>query len=989
VKKVISGAGVVTPRQMAESHGPTRTNLETENQISPPPGQSGASKWVEETTTPGSTRTTQVSRANPAPRVPDNAELERVAEEACSQLLGGAVLPTSVGASWADEASAARANLAQELYGCAATARDLSTLKRQLDSTGSAPEAFLARCRDLGTRLTGAIAAAEGALGASSGPTLQPLTELAAGLLAKPSGAPAPAGVRAGTLPDGFSPSSLENLAVITTDVGSDPDDLLALMRVMLDNQPPAPTGFLVVTSAESENRRAGLAVGLKQAFEAAGLKLPPIQVVAGLQGRKVTPRPGLPDLSATGYSLTIPAPPAAGRAELPKLADLASWLPLLERARNVHLLAMGGLAEASVMSSICGDLVGKTRTAVIQYGAPNGKHSTNPANDRVIDTELIGQLTAQPGCASMVVGSNLTAQTGTGYKLSTQLPAALASAPHEKFAVESEGGLRLLTRDEIAPKDHAAAEAQLRLALASCDVAQLRGLFEVTNAPKPMSGGARTDPAWYTDRGLLTEVVVSLWASQYRGTKGHDVGAADLFSALRLQQQGKTLSGAPVWGEPTAAFYLSRDNTTQAVGFHHFLGAWLEAQGGAVPEGFGFDIDPKGILSIDRSIQQARSTWVVDPKKQPNVMTFRGQTYDLKSAAGQLAAARVLLAEGRPLADATMVEQRNAQPISVLIDRISRGETRLVDAVTHAKDAGEALNLVKVAWAEIAARHPAPANGADAEQIQRVAAQRAQLFGVQDVARALYRWVDQPSGPATVVGALPAKLLAGNGQLSVEGPPKGLFTFLFKLHTTLEAPGNHDPQHEYNQSMISADSRRDFAVMSNNAGYGGERAHADRGDDAIGKAWTSSPGADASGNAKPAPRDNKSASMSRLHQFLVIRDRRVSAFNALTFGLPNTWGAETPARQTVEALKGDLELLLRMRQAANEWAAFNEVKQPGFGVHLYPLNSIQSFHLHMWDDAPASRGAAYAENEAKTLRLDDLIALTRGRLEALSGERP
>lgn len=103
--------------------------------------------------------------------------------------------------------------------------------------------------------------------------------------------------------------------------------------------------------------------------------------------------------------------------------------------------------------------------------------------------------------------------------------------------------------------------------------------------------------------------------------------------------------------------------------------------------------------------------------------------------------------------------------------------------------------------------------------------------------------------------------------------------------------------------------------------------------------------------------------SMSEYHQFIIINDLIYWWSNCAFFGKgPGKYG-----------VKGSLILCYKLRELANKWAEKHEIKNPLFGFHEHPNNSLPSLHLHLLD-ADNRNDVAWYKHIYNTISLDDII---------------
>jgi hypothetical protein len=79
----------------------------------------------------------------------------------------------------------------------------------------------------------------------------------------------------------------------------------------------------------------------------------------------------------------------------------------------------------------------------------------------------------------------------------------------------------------------------------------------------------------------------------------------------------------------------------------------------------------------------------------------------------------------------------------------------------------------------------------------------------------------------------------------------------------------------------------------------------------------------------------------------------------------------------------GAVVILLKMKELANNWAKKRNIKNPFFGFHVHPDNSIASLHLHMCslddiyykdEEGVEKLLPGYVKHFSKTKSIDDVI---------------
>lgn len=135
--------------------------------------------------------------------------------------------------------------------------------------------------------------------------------------------------------------------------------------------------------------------------------------------------------------------------------------------------------------------------------------------------------------------------------------------------------------------------------------------------------------------------------------------------------------------------------------------------------------------------------------------------------------------------------------------------------------------------------------------------------------------------------------------------------------------------------------------------------------------------------------KDNKtgSASMSKHHRFLTIKDSTIRRFNVLTFGMDYN-DNDNDNDINPDLLKEDIELLKEMKQEAynyvknarvnNEWPDGN-IHDVGLYFHCFPFNSVQSLHLHIVD--LKNQGPSFDVYKHKNLEINYVIQILEEEL--------
>jgi hypothetical protein len=127
-------------------------------------------------------------------------------------------------------------------------------------------------------------------------------------------------------------------------------------------------------------------------------------------------------------------------------------------------------------------------------------------------------------------------------------------------------------------------------------------------------------------------------------------------------------------------------------------------------------------------------------------------------------------------------------------------------------------------------------------------------------------------------------------------------------------------------------------------------------------------------------------ASMAQRHQFLLLRSLHWGTFNAATFGLDYEHGADPVAQ--IASLREALALVDESERVAREYARrANWGPNIGLYVHVYPLNSVQAFHLHVLDDD--TRGPTFDKLNHKNLPLAAVKEVLQQEIAELEQQQP
>jgi hypothetical protein len=172
----------------------------------------------------------------------------------------------------------------------------------------------------------------------------------------------------------------------------------------------------------------------------------------------------------------------------------------------------------------------------------------------------------------------------------------------------------------------------------------------------------------------------------------------------------------------------------------------------------------------------------------------------------------------------------------------------------------------------------------------------------------------------------------------------------------------------EEDQFLLTEDERRVFQIRRNAPGLGGS-------DGSFSFLRQQSEVVAAGGQEDNQKRNsvlchNRRCAMSTWHEFLVLKSPDADLFNILTFGLPYGAGVVRPAVDTVK-------LLYQMQDISERWAKskFGSISNLKSSVHVYPTNSVHSFHLHMLDASEAQRNPYNAGMmDMKNMPLSEVI---------------
>jgi len=127
-------------------------------------------------------------------------------------------------------------------------------------------------------------------------------------------------------------------------------------------------------------------------------------------------------------------------------------------------------------------------------------------------------------------------------------------------------------------------------------------------------------------------------------------------------------------------------------------------------------------------------------------------------------------------------------------------------------------------------------------------------------------------------------------------------------------------------------------------------------------------------------------ASMAQRHQFLLLRSLHWGTFNAATFGLDYEDGADPVAQ--IASLREALTLVDESERVAREYARRADWgSNIGLYVHVYPLNSVQAFHLHVLDDD--TRGPTFDKLNHKNLPLQAVREVLQQEIAELEQQQP
>lgn len=117
-----------------------------------------------------------------------------------------------------------------------------------------------------------------------------------------------------------------------------------------------------------------------------------------------------------------------------------------------------------------------------------------------------------------------------------------------------------------------------------------------------------------------------------------------------------------------------------------------------------------------------------------------------------------------------------------------------------------------------------------------------------------------------------------------------------------------------------------------------------------------------------------ENGSMSHWHEFIIIDNPSVYLCNAIFFGKGEGFYNNL----------GAVIILLKMKEMALKWANKRNIKNPFFGFHVHPDNSIASLHLHMCslddiyykdEEGDEKLLPGYIKHFSKTKSIDDVIS--------------
>jgi len=206
--------------------------------------------------------------------------------------------------------------------------------------------------------------------------------------------------------------------------------------------------------------------------------------------------------------------------------------------------------------------------------------------------------------------------------------------------------------------------------------------------------------------------------------------------------------------------------------------------------------------------------------------------------------------------------------------------------------------------------------------------------------------------GAEALENELAARGLVKDGKLTIgEGSPFNLFARIGGGDKPGEEPTMSQPECAASNDLLSKEARRHYVVCCN-------LPKNDENWWSTAKEWVGT------------------ASMSKHHRFLTVRDLNWRWFNAVSFGI----GGGDELRFAITRMQEVLATAKAFAEA-EKWSS-----NVGFFFHVYPHNSVQSFHLHMVDLAVT--GPTYEVMKYKNIPAEEVLAVLRAEalLEAVRG---